>query len=181
MITTSELKAAQKRAGDMIHQANILMTDEEQETIKAADFGLNHLEKEGAQILTLLETGRIGVKVIVLFPYQTLPEHWHPPVEDDPGKEESFRVIAGTLYFYIPGENTLKKGLIPEGKEECYTARHEIIMKPADQITVEPGKIHWLQAGSEGAVVYSFSTCVRDVLDGFTDPNIIRTTEIVEG
>ena len=93
MITTSELKAAQKRAGEMIRQANILITDKEQETIKAADFGLSQLEKEGAQILTLIETERIGVKIIVLFPYQTLPEHWHPPVDDDPGKEESFRYI----------------------------------------------------------------------------------------
>lgn len=181
MITTTELKAAQKRAGDMIRQANILMTDEEQARIRAADFGLSHLEKQGAQILTFIETEKIGVKVIVLFPYQTLPEHWHPRVRDDPGKEESFRVIAGTLYFYVEGEDTLKEGFIPEGKEEYYTARYEIVMGPADQITVEPGKIHWLQAGSEGAVVYSFSTCVRDVLDGFTDPNIVRTTKIVEG
>lgn len=181
MITTSELKAAQQRAGDMIRQANILITDRELDQIRAADFGLSHLEQEGAQILTFIETERIGVKVIILFPYQTLPEHWHPPVDDDPGKEESFRMIAGTLYFYIPGENTLKEGCIPESKEDCYTARHEIVMKPADQITVTPGVKHWLQAGSEGAVLYSFSTCVRDVLDGFSDPDIVRTTKIIEG
>lgn len=180
MITTDELKAAQKRAGAMIQQARILMSEQEQENIQAADFGLSHLGKEGAQILTFVETERIGVKVIVLFPYQTLPEHWHPPVEHDPGKEESFRVVAGTLYFYLPGEDTLKEGFIPEGKEDCYTVRHEIIMKATDQITVEPGIKHWLQAGSDGAVMYSFSTCVRDVLDGFTDPNIVRTTKIVE-
>jgi len=181
MITKTELKAAQKRAGEIIRRANILMTEEEQDRIRAADFGLNHLEEEGAQILTLVETERIGVKVIVLFPYQTLPEHWHPPVGDDPGKEETFRVIAGTFYFYIKGEDTLKEGFIPEGKEEYYTVRHEIIMKPADQITIAPGKVHWLQAGSEGGVLYSFSTCARDVLDGFTDPNIVRTTKIVDG
>ena len=181
MITKSELRAAQKRTSEMIRKANILMTDEEQNRIQVADFGLSNLEQEGAQILTFVETERIGVKVIVLFPYQTLPEHWHPPVKDDPGKEESFRVIAGTLYFYVQGEDTLKEGFVPEGKEAYYTGRHEMIMKPADQVTVEPGKIHWLQAGSEGAVVYSFSTCARDVLDGFTDPNIIRTTKIVEG
>jgi D-lyxose ketol-isomerase len=181
MITESELKAAQKRAGKMIRQANILMTDEEQNRIQVADFGLSNLEQEGAQILTFVETEQIGVKVIVLFPYQTLPEHWHPPVRDDPGKEESFRVIAGTLYFYTEGEDTLKEGFIPEGKEEYYTVRHEIIMKPADQITIAPGKVHWLQSGSKGAVVYSFSTCARDVLDGFTDPNIVRTTKIVDG
>ena len=142
MITRSELNTARKRAGSMIRAANILMTDEEQETIQVADFGLSHLEQEGAQILTFVDTDRIGVKVIILFPYQTLPEHWHPRVEDDPGKEETFRVIRGTLYFYIEGENTLQEGFVPEGKEECYTVRHEVVMKPADQITVEPGTKH---------------------------------------
>jgi D-lyxose ketol-isomerase len=181
VITTTELKAAQKRAGAMIREAHIVMTDKEQKNIRAADFGLGHLEKEGAQILTFVETDKIGVKVIVLFPYQTLPEHWHPPVGDDPGKEETFRMIHGTLYFYIEGKDTMKEGRLPAGKEAYYTARHEIVIKPADQITVEPGIKHWLQAGPEGAVVYSFSTCVRDVLDGFTDPHIVRTTKIVEG
>lgn len=34
MITKTELKAAQKRAGEMIRQANILVTDEEQDRIR---------------------------------------------------------------------------------------------------------------------------------------------------
>ena len=180
MITRRELQVAQKKAGEMIRQANILITNEEQDRIQVADFGLSRPAKEGAQILTFVETERIAVKVIVLFPYQTLPEHWHPPVGDDPGKEETLRVIAGTLYFYIPGENTLQAGFIPDGKEHDYTVRHELIMQPADQITVQPGTKHWFQAGGEGVVVYSFSTCARDVLDGFTDPNIVRVTKVVD-
>jgi hypothetical protein len=29
-------------------------------------------------------------------------------------------------------------------------------------------------------VMYTFSTCARDVLDRFTDPNIVRETKIVD-
>lgn len=180
MITISQLHAAQNRAGTMIRQAGILMTADEQASIQAADFGLSHLESEGAQILTFVATPRISMKAIVLFPGQTLPEHWHPPVGDDPGKEETFRVIAGTLYLYLPGDDTLRHGFIPDGQEAYYTVRHETILRPADQITIEPSIKHWLQAGPEGVVLYSFSTCVRDGLDGFTNPYTVRETRIVD-
>ncbi len=181
MIKKSELKAAQKRAADMIRQAGIRITEEEAGSIEIVDFGLSNLEKEGVQVLTLVQTERISVKVLVLFPNQTEPEHWHPPVGDDPGKEETIRVVSGTVYFYLPGEDTFEEGFLPEGKRGYYTMRHEIIMKPSDQITLQPGEKHWFQARDEGAVMYCFSTIARDALDQFTDPNIVRTTKIIEG
>ena len=127
-----------------------------------------------------LDTGRVCAKVIALFPFQTEPEHWHPSVGADPGKEETIRVVSGTVYFYISGEDNNKLGFIPEGRDEYYTARHEIILKPGDQITLEPGTRHWFQAGDMGAVMDTFSTCARDALDLFTNFNIARTTLIVE-
>ena len=51
---------------------------------------------------------------------------------------------------------------------------------PGDQLILPPGTKHWFQAGPQGAVMYSFSTTVRDVLDQFSDPSIIRKTEIIE-
>jgi D-lyxose ketol-isomerase len=69
---------------------------------------------------------------------------------------------------------------VPAEKEDVYTMRHELILKPGDQITLQPGTKHWFQAGDAGAVIYSFSTVARDVLDGFTDPEIKRITEIQE-
>ena len=87
-------------------------------------------------------------------------------------------MIHGVLRFYVPGADTMKEGLVPEGKGRCYTVRHEVIMRPGDQLTLAPGTRHWFQAGDEGAVLCSFSSCARDTLDGFTDPNIKRTTEI---
>ena len=52
---------------------------EEAGKIEVADVDLSRLEREGAQILTLVATPRMAAKVIALFPHQTLPEHWHPP------------------------------------------------------------------------------------------------------
>ena len=180
MITRKEQVNAQRRAAEMIRAAGITITEDEARSIEVVDFGLSNLEREGVQVLTLVQTERISIKVLVLFPNQTEPEHWHPPVGDDPGKEEIVRVIAGTVYFYIPGEDTLKEGFIIEGKEDCYSLRNEVVMKPADQITLAPGVKHWFQARDEGAVMYSFSTIARDALDGFTDPKIERITKVID-
>jgi len=180
MITRSQLDAARARAADLIRTAGILLTDAEVATIEVADFGLGRLELEGAQILTLVQTERISVKLLVLFAGQTEPEHWHPRVGDDPGKEETVRVASGTLHFYREGEGSVDPPAIPEGKARFYTCRREIVMGPGDHVTLHPGEKHWFQAREEPVVMYSFSTIARDVLDGFTDPHIERVTRIVE-
>jgi D-lyxose ketol-isomerase len=164
----------------MIRQAGIKITDEEAGSIEVVDFGLSNLEKEGVQVLTLVQTERISIKVLVMLPNQTEPEHWHPPVNDDPGKEETIRVIDGTVYFYVDGDDSFKEGFIVEGKDDCYTMRREITMKPCDQLTLAPGEKHWFQAPEGGAVMYSFSTIARDALDQFTDPDIVRVTKVVD-
>lgn len=180
MLTRAEYNNAQERAAAMIKSSGIRIKEEEIDKISVADFGLSNLEVEGGQILTFFTTERVSAKVIALFPKQTLPEHWHPPVESDPGKQEIIRVIDGSVYFYIPGEDTLKSATVPAGKADFYTCRHEVVMEIGDQLILEPGVKHWFQAGGEGAIMYSFSTCARDVLDGFTDPKILRETVVVD-
>jgi len=127
-----------------------------------------------------VQTERISVKLLVLFAGQTEPEHWHPRVGDDPGKEETVRVVSGTLHFYREGEGILDERVIPEGKKDVYTCRREVVMGPGDQVTLPPGEKHWFQARDEPVVMYSFSTIARDVLDRFTDPAIERVTKIAE-
>jgi D-lyxose ketol-isomerase len=178
MLTRAEFTAAQTRAVEMIRASGIHITDGEAKKVEVADFGLSHLDTEGAQIITLVDAGRISVKVVALFPNQTLPEHWHPPIGDDPGKEETVRVIWGKVRFYVPGDDNMQEGFIPAGKEDVYTMRHELALKPGGQVTVEPGTIHWFQAAEQGAVIYSFSSVARDVLDGFTDPEVKRVTQV---
>jgi D-lyxose ketol-isomerase len=119
MIKRTEYEGAQKRAAEMIRHAGIKLSAEEAGRIDVVDFGLSRLEVEGVQVFTMFATERISAKVLVMFPHQTEPEHWHPPVGDDPGKEETIRVIDGTLVFDIPGPETLDAGRVPAGKEAC--------------------------------------------------------------
>jgi len=188
MLTRKEYDEARYRAFEAIAVTRFPVKPEDRERTVAADFGLSDLRNEGAQILTFFNTERISGKLIELLPGQTLPEHWHPPVPTergtDPGKEETLRVVSGTLLYVDEGVGGEIAGLVhasvPKGKDQVYSCRNERIMKCGDQITIEPGTKHWLQGGSEGCVVFSFSTCVRDVLDQFTDPAIERTTKIVD-
>jgi len=181
MIKRSVYKEYQKRALEYLKRANVVISEEEAEKMVVNDFGLNDLDTQGAEILTFFNTERISAKVIVMFPGQTLPEHWHPSVGSDPGKEEIMRVRSGEVYLYMEGEPTENiKARIPQKSSDYYTVFKEVIMKPGDQVILPPGIIHWFQAGSEGAVIDDYSTCARDVLDGFTDPNVKRITVIEE-
>lgn len=176
MITHKDYSEVCSQSLKMIEAAGIFLTHADKQKITAADFGLNHIKKEGVQILTLFETERIAGKILVLLPFQTEPEHWHPTVGDDAGKEEVVRAISGELLFYIPGEDTMTQGFIIDGKSHCYTMRHEIEMHPGDQLVLPPGTKHWFQAGPSGAVMYSFSSKVTDLLDQFSDPDVVRET-----
>jgi D-lyxose ketol-isomerase len=180
MITRKERDEAQGRAAAMIRAAGIRLRDDETSRVEIVDFGLGRLAIEGVQVLTMVETDRVAAKVLVLFPDQTEPEHWHPPVGADPGKQETLRVIDGTVRIYTPGPDTVRAGRIPAGKERVYGARHEHVLGPGHQITFAPGTPHWFQTDARGAVMYSISTCVRDGMDRFTDPEVRRETVVVD-
>jgi D-lyxose ketol-isomerase len=180
MITTSEKANAQQRAAEMMRRAGIVVTIEEIDQIEVVDFGLGQLETEGVQVFTMVNTDRLAAKVLVLFPNQTEPEHWHPKVGENPGKQETIRHIWGDLRFYVEGGDNMQEGFIVPGKDNVYTLRHEIVLQPGDQLTFKPYEKHWFQAGARGAVLYSFSTTVRDGLDGFTDSAIQRITVVKE-
>lgn len=180
-MTRTEYEAAQKKAAQMIHNSGIRISVNEANSIEVVDFGLGDLIKEGAQILTLVQTNRISVKVLALFPNQTEPEHWHPKINEDPGKEETIRVVRGVLYLYLPGADNMLVGKVPKNKGSVYTCRNEVVMGINDQLTIQPGTKHWFQAGVEGTVIYSYSTIARDILDKFTDPEVVRITKIAHG
>lgn len=108
-------------------------------------------------------------------PNQTCPEHRHPTIEGQPGKEETFRCRAGTVSLFVPGETTAHpKAVPPKGDEAYYTVFHEVVLNPGDQYTLSPNTLHWFQAGPLGAVVSEFSTASHDESDVFTDPRIQR-------
>ena len=182
MLTRTQYREAQRRALEYIKKADVFLSKGEEEKISVNDFGLSDLERQGGQILTFFNTTRLSAKVIVLFPWQILPEHWHPAIEKDIGKEEIFRVRWGELYLYVPGTPTPDpKAKLPPGEENHFTVRHEIIMKPGDQYIVAPQTVHWFQAGPEGVVIDDYSSTARDLQDGFTNPRIVRETKVIDG
>ena len=146
---------ARERAAAMLAEAGIALTPTERDAIEIADFGLGNLEETGLQIVTYVNTDRVCAKELVLFARQTCPEHRHPPVGDEPGKEETFRCRTGVVHLHVEGED-------------------EIVLRPGEQWTIPPDTLHWFQAGDEGAVVSEFSTRSRDETDVFTDPRIVR-------
>jgi D-lyxose ketol-isomerase len=120
-----------------------------------ADIGLGRLEEIGLQLVVYVNTERVCAKELVLFPEQLCPEHRHPPIGTDPGKEETFRCRLGTVHLHVAG-------------------RSEIVLSPGEQFTIQPDTQHWFQAGADGAVVSEFSTRSRDEFDVFSDPLIVR-------
>jgi D-lyxose ketol-isomerase len=182
MIARAAYESAQRRAADLLRRSGLALREEELARIAVADFGLGELETTGAQILTLLDTSEIAVKLIALFPHQTLPEHRHPPLGAYPGKAETLRGVSGMVYLYVPGEPTAAPAVQPPAHRcATYTVGHEVGLTPGAQVTLAPDSPHWFQAGPEGAVIWSFSSRATDVEDRFTDPEIRRETIVLDG
>jgi D-lyxose ketol-isomerase len=146
---------ARTRAAALLAEAGIALTPSEREEIEVADFGLGRLDEIGLQLVVYINTDRVCAKELVLFPGQLCPEHRHPPVGDDPGKEETFRCRAGSVVLWVDGHG-------------------EVELRPGEQFTIPPDTLHWFRAGDEGAIVSEFSTRSRDETDVFTDPRIVR-------
>ncbi len=158
-----------------LDEAGIALTAEERNRIEIADFGLDEFETTGLSLLTYLNTARCCAKELVLLPGQTCPEHRHPPVEGEPGKEETFRCRKGKVYLYVegpPSSSIMAK--VPQGREHTYTVFHEIVLLAGEQYTLNPDTLHWFQGGPKGAIISEFSTKSRDEMDVFTDPEINR-------
>nr|MDH3097875.1 D-lyxose/D-mannose family sugar isomerase [Bacillus velezensis]WGE00639.1 D-lyxose/D-mannose family sugar isomerase [Bacillus velezensis] len=154
-------------------KAGIVLTDDEVEDIQIMDYGLDKLEETGLQLFIYVNTDRYCSKELVLFPGQTCPEHRHPPVGGEKGKQETFRRRWGKVYLYVEGEKTENPSVLPpEEDKEYYTVWHEIVLEPGGQYTIPPDTKHWFQAGEEGAVITEMSSTSTDDHDVFTDPRI---------
>ena len=143
------------RAAKALEDAGIVLTPAERDSIDIVDFGLGDFERTGLAILVYVNTDRVCAKELVLFPGQRCPEHRHPPVGDDPGKEETFRCRTGSVLLHVEGYD-------------------EVTLRPGDQFTIPPDTLHWFHANDEGAIVSEFSTRSRDDTDVFSDPRIVR-------
>ncbi len=181
MLTKDEIDFSRDRAAAVLAAAGITLTEQEQAAIEVADFGLSRLGEFGLEVVVYVNSERVCAKELVMFPRQTCPEHRHPPFDGTPGKEETFRCRAGTVYLYTGGQPTEEpRARIAEADRDRFTVWHEIVLGPGDQYTIAPDTLHWFQAGDEGTVVSEFSTESRDDLDLFTDPLIRRATVVAD-
>ena len=178
MLTKELYLKTREKAMQYFEKAGIVLTEKEKNNFEVAEYGLNMLDNIGLELITYVNTDRVCAKELVLFPGQTCPEHRHPEIKGEPGKEETFRCRWGEVYLYVSGEPCVKiKAILPKGKEQYFTCRHEIILKPGEQYTLKENTLHWFQAGPEGAIISEFSTKSRDEYDIYTDPAIDAALE----
>lgn len=160
-------------------KANIILSEQEKQSIEVIDFNKGNVKEFGLQLLVYVNTERVCAKEMVLLPGQTCAEHWHVPTNGMEGKEETFRCRYGEVYLYVEGEpntDTIKAKL-PQSDVSVF---HEVILKAGEQYTIMPETKHWFQGGPRGAVISEFSTKSTDETDRFTDKTLIRAGKIEE-
>lgn len=165
----------EKRAREFYKKAGIVIRDDE--PVEVSDFGLDDIENIGLQLCVYINTERVCAKEMVLFPYQTCPEHKHVDTDGNQGKEETFRCRYGKAYLYVEGEGE-KEDIKGQLKDMATTVYHEVILNPGEQYTIMPNTLHWFQAGEDGAIISEFSTKSTDETDVFTDKRLVRQTVI---
>jgi D-lyxose ketol-isomerase len=183
MMSRKAYEEAKRWAWDFVRRAGIPLREEEREGLEVVELGLEELETTGLQILSLAATEWLGAKLLILRPRQFFPQHRHPPsfVDGYPGKTELLRGHYGEAWLYVPGEPTAHPCVSPpvHRRPHC-TVWHEIPLLPGDQCILLPNTWHWFQAGVSGAVLWSISSRVTDAADQFSDPQVVRWTNIVE-
>lgn len=172
-----EYELLKKEALGYYAKADIVLTEKEKEDLEIADFNLGKGREIGLEIVTYINTERVCAKEMVLFPYQTCPEHKHVKTNGNQGKEETFRCRYGKVYLYVTGDGAKEKigARLPDTE---VTVFHEVVLEPGEQYTIMPDTLHWFQAGGDGAVVSEFSTHSTDETDVFTDERIIRAPKL---
>ena len=172
----AEANSLRRKALAMLRRAAIAVTKEEAQSIEVADFGLNDVKNMGLELIVYHNDDRYCAKELILFPFQTCPEHRHPPIDEwNIGKQETFRCRWGKVYLYVAGAPTPKaKAKIPAKYKPYFSVWHAIVLEQGDQYTISPNTLHWFQAGKDGAIVSEFSSKSMYERDVFTDPNIKR-------
>ncbi|TBL75252.1 D-lyxose/D-mannose family sugar isomerase [Paenibacillus thalictri] len=146
------LEEAREQALVLLEKANVALSEEDKAHLKVVDYGLKDIARYGVQFVEYINNERYCARQLALLPLQTIPEHMHPPVGDDPGKLETFRVVWG--------------------KVRVHTEFQEIELHAGEQYTIGGNVYHGFQAGEAGAVVIEFSSPARDRFDVFSNPQV---------
>jgi len=98
MITHQEYSEIMSKVFQYLNNAKIGLTSKEESELEIADFGLGRINEFGLQVVTYINTKRCCSKELILFPQQICPEHRHPEIGGELGKEETFRCRFGKVY-----------------------------------------------------------------------------------
>lgn len=180
-MTGEFIKKEQSQAAKKLAEARIALTESEIKNIEICDYDLGRYDEIGTAIVIYVNTERCCSKEMILKPFQLCPEHRHPPLPEYeyPGKEETFRCRQGKVYLYVEGTRCKAPAFAPPSdRREFFTAWHEIVLTPGMQHTLLPNTRHWFAAGEDGAIISEFSTPSYDLCDVFTDPAIVRKTNL---
>ena len=143
-----------------------------------SDMGLGQFTDVGLAAVVLVNEKKWNYACLEVFllPHQTIPEHWHVPVESEGigPKMESWVVRYGSTFTYGAGEPT--QGMIakiPVCQAQFVSMLHEVPLGPGDVTGVgEPGEKHWQQAGPEGCILSEIATYHSGAAVRFSDPKI---------
>ncbi|MFW5753086.1 MAG: D-lyxose/D-mannose family sugar isomerase, partial [Planctomycetota bacterium] len=179
LMAATTLAERQAEAAAIIRKGGNHLRDDEVEAIEIADFGLDRYHEIGLAILVYVNTDRCCAKELAMTPGMVCPEHTHPPIAGELGKEETFRVRAGECFLFLPGDDSpeaRQEALrhLPGDKRDTVTVFRCLHLRQGQQATLPPNTLHWFVAGPDGAVISEFSTASRDEADIFTDPAIQR-------
>lgn len=160
-VTIGEAKV---QARILLERAHVALNEDDFDGLKVVDFGLGDIARYGVQLVEYVNNERYCARQLVFLPRQTIPEHMHPPVADDPGKVETFRVVWGRVWAYTEGDQS--------DSISAQLVEREIELNAGEQCTIGDNQFHWFQAGDEGAVVIEFSSPARDKFDLFKHPRV---------
>jgi D-lyxose ketol-isomerase len=169
MLDAEGLREARRRYLELVERkAGFVLSQNERDGIQVVVF--RDYSYSAVAAIDLVMHARYGARLIIWLPNQMMVEHWHPDADGNPGKEETFRVLWGTVHAYrrgVPSAGATAR--IPGGDEHAFTSRHEVVLNAGEQWTLEPHERHWFVAGPDGAVALEVSSTVRDSYDGLTD------------
>ena len=142
----------------------------------AVDFGLGRFAEVGmAGILWVneQEDNYMGHEIYLL-PNQRIPEHGHDKTDIAASKLEAWMPRYGMIHIYGEGEPTPGADAdIPEAEKEYWIAKTKTKLMPGETGKLEEaGKMHWMMAGDEGAIVTEFATFHDGNALKFSNPNV---------
>jgi len=146
------------------------------ENMWVSDFGLGNFVEVGMAGMFWVrnQVDNYSALEMIMLPGQMVPQHQHLKTPIAAPKMESWHVRYGSIYTYGEGTPTSPmKAKIPALEAPYVTVKHEKILNVGEVTGITKAyQLHWMEAGSEGAIITEYSTFHDGNAVKFTDPHI---------